>query len=420
MTQKLKETKSKSGRKGNNEGSIYQRASDSLWCGSVTTGYKTDGKPIRKTVYGKTKQEIIKKVSAMTAEVFTNGYTTVSAKKELNFKVLFEKWFNLYGATNMSSGTQANRRNLLDNHIYKDFGELDVGKISTDRLQRYFNTKSELLASDTVAKQKQLLSRFYKHATERHYVATNPMTSIILRTKVKPKNSGKALEPKVRQQVFAAIADKPILKPIITTLAFTGLRPQELIALPWVNINLESKVLSVTEACIRTATFNTDGSIATKSFAIGDTKTVKSVRAIIMPEVVIEVLREWQEYCIANSISSRFVFPNTKTGEMRTYSGLRSILQRFVKSHGFKDTGISLYTFRHTFATILLELRESPKIVAELMGHTKVSTTLDIYSHIVDKDVYKNTAQMLDGVYTTKICLNKSAISPADVVTTTL
>jgi len=54
---------------------------------------------------------------------------------------------------------------------------------------------------------------------------------------------------------------------------------------------------------------------------------------------------------------------------------------------------------RHTFATVLLEQRENSKIVSELMGHTKVKTTLDLYSHIVDSTVFEGTARTLDKVY---------------------
>jgi hypothetical protein len=57
MPQKIKETKSKAGCRGNNEGSIFQRK-DGRWTGSVTTVYKTDGKPIRKDIYGKTRLEV--------------------------------------------------------------------------------------------------------------------------------------------------------------------------------------------------------------------------------------------------------------------------------------------------------------------------------------------------------------------------
>jgi len=55
--------------------------------------------------------------------------------------------------------------------------------------------------------------------------------------------------------------------------------------------------------------------------------------------------------------------------------------------------------YGHTYATILLEQRENPKIVANLMGHSRVSTTLDLYSHVVDNEVYRQTAQTLDGAF---------------------
>jgi site-specific recombinase XerD len=73
-------------------------------------------------------------------------------------------------------------------------------------------------------------------------------------------------------------------------------------------------------------------------------------------------------------------------------------LERFKKRHGLQEENISLYTFRHTFVTILLEQRENPKIVAELMGHAKVSTTLDLYSTVYNT-VYEQTAQTLNEAF---------------------
>ena len=87
MSQKLKESKRKARRRGNNEGSIFQRASDGLWVGMVTVGYKTDGKPIRKPHYGKTRQEVAQKVAVATGDVYANGYISVSARNERNFKI---------------------------------------------------------------------------------------------------------------------------------------------------------------------------------------------------------------------------------------------------------------------------------------------------------------------------------------------
>jgi len=221
----------------------------------------------------------------------------------------------------------------------------------------------------------------------------------------------RALRPEIRQQVFAWVSENPLLKPIVLTFSFTGLRPQELIALRWENIDFDSKAISVKSALNRVVEFDDNGNIISRGASIGKTKTPKSVRAFIMPDVVVVALKEWLFYCKEKGIDSEFVFPNTETGEMRTYWGLRSLLKRFIAAHNLENEKITLYTFRHTFATILLEQRENPKIVAELMGHTKVSTTLDLYSHIVSNTVYKQTARTLDGAYVA-IAENQSPTNP--------
>ena len=169
----------------------------------------------------------------------------------------------------------------------------------------------------------------------------------------------------------------------------------------WETVNLNKKTISVKKALKRTVEFDDDGNVKSRGVTIGATKTKKSVRTIAMPNEVVEALKEWILYCKAHNINSEFVFPNTETGEMRTYTGLRSLLERFIKRHKLEKEKITLYTFRHTFATILLERRENPKIVAELMGHVDASTTLDIYSHVVSNDVFEQTAQTLDDVWVT-------------------
>ena len=145
--------------------------------------------------------------------------------------------------------------------------------------------------------------------------------------------------------------------------------------------------------------FGATGEVVSHSTTVGKTKTATSVRSFIIPDIVVDALNEWKGYCEEHNISSQYVFPNTENGELRTYWGLRSMLTRFIKRHGLEGEGISLYTFRHTFATYLLEQRENTKIVASLMGHKKVSTTLDLYSHVVDRAVYKETAQTLGGLF---------------------
>jgi len=404
MPQELKKTKSKAGRRGNNEGSIYQ-LKDESWCGAVTIGYKSDGKPIRKYKYGKTRQEVAKKVAALTDEVFENGYITEAVTKERNLEILCREWFELFIAGTTSSTTEASRRILLKNHVYPAFGMLDIQDVSLLRLQKFFKEKAKKgLSSDYIGKMKGLLNRFFTYAVKQNLVKTNPVSNVVLS---KPNShydsgeekKGKALREEIREDVFMWIMENPLLKPIVITFTLTGLRPQELIALKWENVNLETKTLFVKNALKRVIKFDDNGNVTSRSVTIGKTKTPKSVRAFTLPGEVVSVLKEWILYCKENNINSEFVFPNTETGEMRSYNGLRSMLERFIKRHSLQDEKITLYTFRHTFATILLEKRENPKIVAELMGHAKIGTTLDLYSHILSSTVYEQTAQTLDSVF---------------------
>jgi len=114
---RLKESKPKVGRRGNNEGSIYQRK-DGRWCGSVTIGYKTIGTPIRKDVYGKTRNEVAQKVASMATDVYTNGYTTVSSRNETNFEILFREWYELRKAPNITDVTDEKFRSMMLKHIF--------------------------------------------------------------------------------------------------------------------------------------------------------------------------------------------------------------------------------------------------------------------------------------------------------------
>lgn len=405
---KITETRKKQRRRGNNEGTIYQRK-DGLWCGQVVIGYKPDGKLNRKTLYGKSRQEVAIKIAKHSNEVFENGYTSVSASDAREFCVLYDDWFTTFKAPNISSQTQERYRNFIKNHFNPAFGTAQVDEIDLKRFQRFFNEKAKNgYAIQTIKHMKQALSQFYEYAVKRKLVSYNPIADVKIQDNRRrdEENEKMALTPKQREIIFAALEKEELLKPILMILTFTGLRPQELIALRWRNIDFKELTISVTTAINRNVLFDDDGNVIMRNLVIGKTKTAGSVRSFIAPSTVMDCLKKWKEQHleyeqktgITFTADDCFVF-STQTGTMRTYNGLRSLLDRFIKRVGLDGQGISLYTFRHTFATILLEKRENPKIVSKLMGHAKVTTTLAIYSHVISNDIYETTAKTLDGVY---------------------
>ena len=181
MPQKLKEVKAKAGRRGNNEGSIYQRK-DGRWCGAVTTGYDTKGKQKRKTVYGKSRQEVARKIAEEVAKVLNYGYSKVAPTTERNFEALCKEWFDLFVAGTTGSVTETNRRYLLLCHIFPAFGKYDIQDVTVERLQRFFNDKVQHYAPDTVHKMKNLLNNFFKYAKPK-YVLDNPVDDVTIKRK---------------------------------------------------------------------------------------------------------------------------------------------------------------------------------------------------------------------------------------------
>ena len=67
----------------------------------------------------------------------------------------------------------------------------------------------------------------------------------------------------------------------------------------------------------------------------------------------------------------------------------------FLKKYGVSD--VRFHDLRHTFASLLLEAGESPKIIQELLGHTTITTTMDIYTHVSPKAKIQ-AIKTLDGV----------------------
>lgn len=419
-----KETKTKTKRRAHNEGSIYFRKDVGLWYGKVVTGRKADGSPQHTYVKGEKQDDVRIKVNALAGEVNINGFSVESSREDTNFKHLFSEWYDVFKAEDLADVTDEKNRSIMSLHIFPVFGKLDVKDIDTMRIQRFVNKmKREKLtggfgysndssggySADYIKKTKSLLDQFFKYAIRKNLVKTNPVSDVTVGSvehngRVDPDDEGKALRPELRVSVFEAVESNSVLKPILMTLSMQGLRTQELIALKWKNVDFDKKEIRVRQAVNRTVKRDESGNIIERGSKVGRVKTASSIRDIAMPQVLLDVLHAWREYCKLKGIKTdkeAFVFPNTDRGkksERRSYSSLRSMFQRFVAKNGLKEEGLTLYMFRHTFATMLLEEKVNPKIVSEMMGHANIKTTLDIYSTVF-KTVYAEAADTLGNAF---------------------
>ena len=393
-------------RRNNGEGSIYQRP-DGRWTGMATVGYDEDGKQLRKAVYGKSRLEVVQKLSELTSRIANNNLDYVTNN---NLEDLMKEWMLVFKKQTVTPRTfEGNFRNFKL-HIAPKIGKMKIYEVNTMVVQKLLNEMLEQgysLAS--TRKVKFLINQFYEYAIENKLTNENPA----IKTKVKSaerkiydsENQYKAIPPEVRDKFITALNKHDLLKPFCMTMLFGGLRIGEVLALRWENLDMKNKTLKIEYGVTVVPKFDEEGNVLERITVISDTKTTCSVREIPLPDILIDALeeykkRQWiigQENNIDLLAKNSLIFPNND-GSVRTYSGMKSIFKRFLKANDLTGYGIHFHGLRHTYSNMLFENNENPKVVQALLGHKSVKTTISTYNS-VDKSYFKKATDLFNREY---------------------
>ncbi len=167
---------------------------------------------------------------------------------------------------------------------------------------------------------------------------------------------------------------------LINLLLVTGCRRGEVLGLRWDKVNFKKNQIYICNNVL----YRSDVGV------FRDTpKTTKSIRYIALPLETMKLL--WQYRVWQNQERLRLgeyfqdqglLFTQDNGGPMHPDS-VTTWLSRFSKRHNLPH--IHPHTFRHTAATLLLYNDVDVATVAKRLGHSQVSTTLDVYSHVLEK-----------------------------------
>ena len=181
----------------------------------------------------------------------------------------------------------------------------------------------------------------------------------------------------------------------------TGLRQGELLALKWGDINFEENYIRVRRTIIRTNIFNKDKE-STSQLIFQDPKTKAGKRFVPYPDNISNVLSEHKHRQISEKIKAGSLYEDndfvfcTELGKPIEPRNFTRKFYKLAKKAGLQD--INLHALRHTYATRLLEMNEHPKVVQELLGHSSITVTLDIYSHVMP-EIKKSAANKLNKLF---------------------
>jgi integrase len=293
---------------------------------------------------------------------------------------LLEAWLRDVVKPNRAPRTYLAYEEKLRLHALPYLGGVSIERLTPAHLTRLYRERLEAgLAPASVAMVHNILHRALEMATRQSLVARNVADLVEV-----PRASRRGIQPldgDQLQKLLGAIDGQPF-GPLWTLLLATGLRFGEAAALRWEDISSDGATLNVQHTLTRMT-----GSAATEHgwrWKLTPPKTARSRRPVPLNATAQAALRQqrrrqleaklvagpdWEEFGLV--FASRHGLP------VREAHALRD-LQNVLKKAGLPRR--RLHDLRHQFATLLYQAGESPRSAQELLGHARVSTTLDIYT----------------------------------------
>ena len=358
-----------------------------------------DGKRKRKEKGGfRTKAEAEKALRSAMKEFEDEG--NIFEAKNISVSDYLDLWLNTYVSVNCRTSTYDNYSKIINNHIKPYFKDSFLKQLNPAILQDFLNYKMiNGLSKNSLSNFYGVLSGALKYAVyPLKYIKENPMTYVKMpKFDEKPKDIDdlKILSLEQFNKIIRRFPEGSTFY-IPLQIAFnTGLRRGEVCALQWDNIDLENKTLTVEHTLLGKGK---------GIYYLGSPKTKSSYRTIDIGDTLVKILKKhkiWQKknkleygeyYTDSNYVCTK------ENGELVTIDTLK-YLSRVVNLE--LKINFNFHSLRHTHATMLLEAGAEPKEIQKRLGHSKISTTLDTYSHVTQK-MRSKTVDILENIIATK------------------
>ena len=343
----------------------------------IELGYDILGNRKRKTAtINGTKQDAIKKEAELKSEFYHIGKAVNIS--DLTFEELSQIFIEKYCIPNISPvTTHGYKKSLVRINVL-------IGKMKLNKITPY--VLDNMYQKLRIGKTKEL----GYHSIYNYYKVINVMFSQAIRWEIIDKNPNlKATKPKkeykekhfydVNQvKKLLEVLDKESVKykTLILLALDSGARRSELCALRWSDINLETRMMSITKS-LKVV----EGIIDEKT-----TKTESSKREIMLSESTIKQLQEYKEWQKAYKTINKKRWTGkddriftSKEGEYMHPGTCDHALRAIVKKYNLDP--ICFHELRHTCASLLINSGIDPKTVSKRLGHSDTSVTMEIYTH---------------------------------------
>jgi integrase len=388
-----KNARSKGQRRKKGEGSIFQRG-DGRWVAKVTG----DGGKV-KTIYGATAEEVVDKLALARNQQIKH---IPFADERLTVGHWLDTWLENVRPPATRSKTWVTYEYFVRLHLNPKLGHIRLAKMQRQDVRTFLSERLDSgLSPRTVKHLRDTLRAALNQAVEDHLIYDN-----VARVKA-PEIVARPLDVYTPEEarILIEAARGHRLETLFTAAIGLGLRIGECLGLQWPDIDFRRRLLTVRHSLqrvrrVRRGDRVKDGEAKTERL-LGPTKG-KKVHSLRLPAVVVESFerhraRQEDERRLAAKSwkgDGRFVFTST----------IGTPLEQRALDRQFKELSnraglwpIRFHDLRHSAASILIAQGVHPKAIQELLRHSSIQLTMDIYGHLFDV-VARETADKMDAV----------------------
>ncbi|WP_353892689.1 site-specific integrase [Proteinivorax hydrogeniformans] len=294
-------------------------------------------------------------------------------------KEYFEQWLDTTRST-VKQTTYDGYAIHLRTHIIPKLGDVMLNELTISKIQNFLNEKKEAgLGTRSLKYIKTTLSVGLNHAIRQELIKTNPAQHVKVPSTQQKTEAKYWTTEEINKFLIKAQTTRHYA--LYYTALTTGLRRGELLALTWDRVDLQKGILKIDTNLVATST----------GAKMETPKSQSSNRYVSLTKDIIKVLKSHKKKQKKEKSGYQedldLVFCK-KNGEMLAPGSISDHFKKLVAKlckENKEFTRITFHELRHTFATHALESGVDYKNLQKLLGHSTISITMDIYSHVTAK-----------------------------------